>query len=544
MVLNRLKALVAFSWTYLWALWFILVVVLIYALRGPLKISEQFEHATTYFNNLTPKFYVALTGTSSLVSGIILIFEWWYFKNNAPETTSEDGSDNDDSLDSSRAMPELKVFRNSMALLRGAEYNRYKELTGLEPLTFYDMNMSAQDHQSFFTCEEDLGRRDYEIMAVAWRERDSSSRINAAHEALRINPDCAPALILLAEEECTTVAEAENMLKRALRATETSLQNGQQPGNQLATIDFYRNGRSRRDLNMQMYIRRRLAMCARKQGRLREAVKMFKEIIREGMISNVLNVRENLIEACLEMQAYADVQALLVRYDVLDIREPRSAVLSYTSALLKARVVAENFKSHFDQSSRRGLSAAEAAAIEAISRAIEFNPHVPLYLLEMKPMILPPEHYLKRGDSEALSYAFFHIQHWKRIDGALQLLKYTWKGDFASRFAMTGYCYPYSSQLETSERELLPAWHEVSVFPKKESSLLWMTQIVSCFGVVALAILAHYYPTNTTQLIYAALVSLLSSLRQLVDYLCRWAPDNVITLLSSKPVQSVAGEHV
>lgn len=371
-----------------------------------------------FLSTLTPKFYVALTGTSSLISGkefllywlehkshnfshplgIILIFEWWYFRkygasfieqvslnhispwisgdsqSDSSQGSTSNGGAGSNGTGTSTTMSECKVWRNPLNLFRGAEYQRFYWATNKEPLTYYDMNLSAQDHQTFFTCEGDAGKAEYEIMQTAWRERNPVVRIKAAHNALEISSDCAPAYILLAEEEATTILESEKLLRTALKIAEANYRKSQSLQHQGSVSE----GIHRRDTNVLIYIKRRLAMCARKLGKLKEAVKMFRDLTKEiPPIMNVLNIHENLLEALLEMQAYADCQAVLAKFD--DISLPKSATICYTAALLKARAVAEKFSP--DIASKRGLSPAEISAVEAIHRAVEFNPHIPRYLL-------------------------------------------------------------------------------------------------------------------------------------------------------------------
>ncbi|XP_019716591.1 suppressor of tumorigenicity 7 protein-like [Hippocampus comes] len=652
---DKLKSWLSWSWTYVCFVWFGMVLIMIYVLWSPLKLQDSFTSASLFLNTLTPKFYVALTGTSSLISGLILIFEWWYFRKygtsfieqvsvshlrpllGGVESSSATGlfSSVNGEAEPRPSVSECKVWRNPLNLFRGAEYNRYTWVTGKEPLTYYDMNLSAQDHQTFFTGETQQFRPEDSVMQKAWRERNPQARIRAAYQAIELNHECAAAYVLLAEEEATTITEAERLFKKALSiagkdinllvyikrrlamcarklgrikeavkmmrdlmkefpllgmlnihenlleallelqayadvqavlakyddislpksaticytsallkaravsdkfSPEAASRRGLSTAEMNAVEAIHRavefnphvpkNGFffcrcaaayvllaeeeattiteaerlfkkalsiAGKDINLLVYIKRRLAMCARKLGRIKEAVKMMRDLMKEFPLLGMLNIHENLLEALLELQAYADVQAVLAKYD--DISLPKSATICYTSALLKARAVSDKFSP--EAASRRGLSTAEMNAVEAIHRAVEFNPHVPKYLLEMKSLILPPEHILKRGDSEAVAYAFFHLQHWKRAEGALNLLHCTWEGTFRIipyPLEKGHLFYPYPGCTETADRELLPSFHEVSVYPKKELPFFILFTAGLCSFTAMLAMLTHQFP--------------------------------------------------
>ncbi|KAH0618938.1 hypothetical protein JD844_018499 [Phrynosoma platyrhinos] len=284
---------------------------LLYFLRGPLRLRDNLAAVTVFLSTLTPKFYVALTGTSSLISGLIFIFEWWYFRKygtsfieqvsvshlrpliggtentNSPQTTFS--ATNGENEMNRQSLSECKVWRNPLNLFRGAEYSSL----------MYTWLLS-------------------DVMQKAWRERNPQARIKAAYQALELNNDCTMAYVLLAEEEATTIIDAEKYFKQALRAGETIYRKSQHCSSQSPQHE----AQLRRDTNVLVYVKRRLAMCARKLGRIKEAVKMMRDV-----------------KALLELQAYADVQAVLAKYD--DISLPKSAAICYTAALLKARAVSD-----------------------------------------------------------------------------------------------------------------------------------------------------------------------------------------------------------
>ena len=129
-------------------------------------------------------------------------------------------------------------------------------------------------------------------------------------------------------------------------------------------------------------------------------------------------------------------------------------------------------------------------------------------MYQRKALILPSEHLVKRGDTEAIMYSFHHLSHWKRVEGALPLLSAMWETTFQQiPFPLErGHLFPaYPSFIEVADKELLPPYHEMSVYPQRETPFFMVFTGVLCFSFMTLTVVAYHFPKAMTQ--YAKIVT-------------------------------------
>nr|CAD7428978.1 unnamed protein product [Timema monikensis] len=223
-----------------------------------------------FLSTLTPKFYVALTGTSSLISGLILVQQELLKETkfsplktlhqflklqkfarsinvklaNALVVLSSTAEDVE--IEPKTTKPSLLVKGTVEGLSMKLCYHHQFAIVPLEEASADGLGM----HRSLLSLSWVPGSsgpntmvpswRPYTtshgnlllIMQTAWRERNPVARIKAANDALEKNPECAPAYILLAEEEATTILEAEKILKQALKVAESNYRKSQQTQHQ------------------------------------------------------------------------------------------------------------------------------------------------------------------------------------------------------------------------------------------------------------------------------------------------------------------------
>lgn len=223
----------------------------------------------------------------------------------------------------------------------------------------------------------------------AFDEPDPARRVELAHDALRLCPDCADAHVLLAEH-APTRTHARAHYERAVAAGERAL-----------GPDAFRDwvGHFWGVLETRPYMRARLGLAhalwtAAKRD---EAVGHLHDLLRLNPNDNQ-GVRYTLAGFLLFLDRDDELAELLDRY-----RDDGSAAWDYTRALLA-------FRRHGDAPEAR----------ELLRRAIQTNRHVPAYLLGTKfPPAAEPDYYSPGDENEALEYVGGFLAGWRSTAGAV-----------------------------------------------------------------------------------------------------------------------------
>jgi tetratricopeptide (TPR) repeat protein len=291
------------------------------------------------------------------------------------------------------APPDRRAMEKTLAdvgkLLSEQEFDSIEEANAfLQQVMGSGMPISSAAHTPLEQAQE--------IMYEAW-EASGQRRVQLAREALSISEDCADAYVLLAEESVNSLTKAKELYEAGVKAGERALG--------ADALDEY-VGHFWGVLETRPYMRARagLAACLWQLGQRQEAIEHYQEMLRLNPGDNQ-GIRYILLPCLMAAGLETETEQLLAAYP-----DDAMAMWRYTRAL---------FLFHKEGASQR--------ATRQLREALEYNPHVPDYLLGHKrlPRQLPP--YIGFGDeSEAVSYAAEVRYLWKQEPGALDWLREVW----------------------------------------------------------------------------------------------------------------------
>ena len=241
--------------------------------------------------------------------------------------------------------------------------------------------------------DQDLNRAQ-DLMYDAWDETNPAKRLALAHKALSISPYCADAYVLLAEEEASTYEEELELYLKGVEAGEQALGEEYFEENQ---------GHFWGLMITRPYMRARagLAGILRDLGQYQEALAHFREMLRLNPGDNQ-GIRYLLLHLLMELNRLEEADALLEDY-----QGDWSVEWLYTRALRLFQEQAPPKKS-----------------AKALAEAINYNSHVPAYLLGQKRIPRqPPAFITSGGEDEAVSFSAAFLSVWRKTAGALDWLR-------------------------------------------------------------------------------------------------------------------------
>lgn len=233
-----------------------------------------------------------------------------------------------------------------------------------------------------------------EMVADAWELPTRKRRINMAKRALEVDPDCADAYLLLAQEQGTSLTKAAALYEKAVHAAERNLGS-----------DAFENyaGHFWGMLETRPYMRARasLAECLWELGDHDAAIEHYQALLELNPNDNQ-GLRYILADFLLAEGRDADLEKLLDRYP-----DDGASAWDYDRALWLFRKEGPGRKAN-----------------QALAKALKANQFVPSFLLGEKPIPEALPAAIGCGDeNEAVDYAYRGTENWRNTPYALDWLR-------------------------------------------------------------------------------------------------------------------------